>query len=80
MANSILDSFISKPSMEVKDELTGTIVWRRLHIKDVEVNVSSLNTDNPIYKERNSEKQTLTSLLSSDIKTLKIIQPSILRV
>lgn len=62
------------------NELTGMACWQAMYIKDVEVNSSSLNTSHPISTEQSTESSTYTSLISSDIESIKIIQPSSMRI
>lgn len=76
MASSIISSFLGPARFVVTDEITGIAIWKNFKVKDVEVNSSSANTNNPIQKDDSTAKPTYTSLLSDDIKTLKIINPS----
>jgi hypothetical protein len=84
MAGSILSmiasSFLGKVAFSAKDEKTGNAVWTTIKIKDVEIDSSSANSSNPIYSGASADQSTVTSLLSSDIQTLKIIQPSKLKI
>lgn len=80
MAESLINGIFGKTSFTAVNELNDLACWKNLRIKDVEVNSSSLNTSNPISVENATERSSLTSLLSADINTLKIISPSNMRI
>jgi hypothetical protein len=44
------------------------------------VDSSALQTSNPVASEKASENATFTSLIAADINTIKIIQPSQMRI
>jgi hypothetical protein len=79
MANSITSIF-NKATFSAINELTGVACWKKIRIKDVEVNSSSLNTSNPIIEEQATDASSMISLLSSDINALKIIQPTTMQI
>jgi hypothetical protein len=80
MASSLIQSAFGNTSFTAVNELTGIACWKDIKVKDVEVDSSALNTNNPITVEQATERSSLTSLLSADINTLKIIQPSMMRI
>lgn len=80
MADSLLQSVFGKTSFTAVNELNNLACWKNLRIKNVEVNPSAMTTSNPISVENATERSSLTSLLSTDINTLKIIQPSNMRI
>lgn len=80
MADSLIQSAFGKTSFTVVNELNNLVCWKGLKVKDVEVDSASMNTSNPISVENATERSSLTSLLSADINTLKIIQPSRMRI
>ncbi len=80
MADSLLQSVFGKTSFTAVNELNNLVCWKNLRIKDVEVNPSAMTTNNPISVENATERSSLVSLLSTDINTLKIIQPSNMRI
>lgn len=80
MPQSILSSLLSKPQFNAINELTGTTVWAKLGIMDVEIGSSSENTEKPISNQQVSDKATYQSILTQDIQAAKIIQPDRLRV
>jgi hypothetical protein len=89
MPQTILASLTSKPQFVATNENTGTQVWSLLGIVDVEVDSSSANSDAPVSSSQVSSSTNAAtdasatqyqSVLSVDIQTTKIIQPSRLRV
>lgn len=78
--SSILSSITGKSIFSATNEVTGVACWKTLKIKDVEVDSASLNTSHPVSSEDGSDSQTYTSLISSDIAVLKIIQPARMRI
>jgi len=80
MANTILSTIFGKPSFTATNENTGSVVWSSLAIVDVEVDSYSANTDAPFFVDDSTDDGTFQSVFSDNIQTLKIIQPSRLRV
>lgn len=80
MATFIISPLLGSSGFAAVDELTGARCWTRAKIKEVSVDLSSANSDQPVSSEQTSEKGTFVNLLEADINTLKIIQPSRMRV
>ena len=54
--------------------------WLALKIKSVEIDSQAANTNNPIADQGAAETYTANQLTEGDIKTLKVIQPTRLRI
>lgn len=81
MPNSILSSALSKPQFVATNDVTGQVVWSNLGIVDVEIGSSSANTDFPISNQQEDQGGTIyQSILTADVESIKIIQPTVLRV
>jgi hypothetical protein len=80
MPSSILASLLSQPLFTVTDDTTGATLWSDLGIVDVEVILSSENTDKPLSNQQVDDISTYQSILSTDIQSVKIIAPTKLRV
>lgn len=80
MAQSILSTLTSKPQFVATNENIGVAIWGNLGIVDVELASASANTDMPLSNQQVSDNQTYQSILAQDIQSIKIIQPSRLRV
>jgi hypothetical protein len=80
MAQAILSTLTSKPQFIATNENTGTTIWGKLGIVDVEVSSDSANTDMPISNQQVSDGATYQSILAADLQSVKIMQPSRLRV
>lgn len=85
MATSLVSGLINaviglNSKFSVTDEASGLAVWTEIKILNVEIDSSSLQTSNPVASEKASENSTLTSLISTDINTIKIIQPAQMRI
>jgi hypothetical protein len=78
--SSIISSITGSTKFSATNELTGIRCWTTLKIKDVEVDSASMNTSHPVSSEGGSDSSTYTSLISSDIAALKIIQPSKMKI
>ncbi len=81
LISAAIDAILgSSPIFLVKDELTGRVIWKDLKIKDVSIDAASATTSNPIQSASATESSTLVSLTAVDIGTIKIIQPTQLRL
>lgn len=80
MTQSILSTLLGSPSFSVVDESTGVAIWTDLGIVDVEVILSSENTDQPLSNQQIADSGTYQSILAADVQSVKIISPSRLRV
>lgn len=80
MPNYIISGLLGGKVFAATNEAVGSPCWTLLKVKDVEVESSSMNSSNPTISEDASEAKTFVSLLESDINTLKIIQPSRMRI
>lgn len=84
MADSIFASILShvtdKSNFTAINEITKRPCWKTLRIKDVEIDLSAAVTANPIFVGKSSDSATLQSLLSNDLKTIKIINPTRMRI
>lgn len=75
--NSLLGD---SPLFSVTDERLKFSTWKTLKIKSVEVDSQAANTSNPIADQDSAENSTTNALTENDIKTLKIIQPTRMRI
>jgi hypothetical protein len=80
MPNTILSSPFSQPIFLAVNELNNFATWKSLGIVSVDVGVSSSNTDQPISMEQVHSGVVYQSLLEQDIESIKIIEPSHLRI
>lgn len=80
MAQSILSTLTSKPQFTATNESSGNTLWSNLGIVDVEIGNSSNNSEQPLSNQQVSDSQTYQSILTQDLQSIKIIQPSHLRV
>lgn len=85
MPSTILSALTSKPGFVATNENIGTAVWSKLGIVDVEVDAASANSDSPLSDQQVTSSDlnsanVYTSVLQADIQTVKIIQPTRLRV
>ena len=86
MANSLISGVVDSllgsaiPAFSATDDQTGLAIWTKLAIKNVEIDSSAASTIHPIGSEKAMEGGTLQSILSADIRTIKIIRPSALRI
>lgn len=80
MTNSILSTLFSKPSFTISDESTGATIWTDLGIVDVEISLSSENTDQPLSNQQVDDISVWQDILAADVQSVKIISPDRLRV
>lgn len=80
MPNQILSSILAKPVFYAKNEGTGYQVWNRFKVAAVEIHSSSANSEHPITVDQTTEAVSFETLIEADLKTIKVIQPSSLRV
>lgn len=85
MANSILASVFSKPSLRVVNERASvdgiqTVVWRNFKTLSVEIDAASANASIPISTARGDEALTGQLVMQKDVQTSKIIRPSRMRI
>jgi hypothetical protein len=80
MAGSILSTLLGAPSFSVTDESTGAAIWTDLGIVDVEVMLSSENTDQPLSNQQVDDISVWQDILAADVASVKIISPDRLRV
>lgn len=80
MPASLLSTLLGKPQFTATNENTNTTIWSKLAIVDVEIGSYSANSEYPISNQQVSDSKTYQSVLSEDIQSVKIIQPSRLRV
>lgn len=80
MTQSILSTLLGAPSFSVTDDSTGVKIWTDLGIVDVEIALSSENTDQPLSNQQINDVTTWQSILSADIASVKIISPDRVRV
>lgn len=81
MADSILSSLLSKPQFTVTNESDGRKMWSKLGIVDVEIDASAATTDYPISDQQINQDGVVSEFLRlADIKAIKVMQPSLVRV
>lgn len=81
MADSILSSLLSKPQFIVTNESDGRKMWSKLGIVDVEIDASAATTDYPISDQQINQDGVVSEFLRlADIKAIKVMQPSLVRV
>jgi hypothetical protein len=80
MTQSILSTLFSSPQFIATNENTSAVLWSKLGIVDVEISSDSANTDMPLSNQQVSDGKTYQSILAADIESVKIMQPSRLRV
>lgn len=80
MPQNILSSPQSQPVFIAINEVSGNRCWKNLKILDVEVGTSAANTNKPVATENLTETQTYESIIKLDVKSIKVIQPSTLRI
>lgn len=80
MANTILSTLLGTPTFSVTDDSTGAAIWTDLGIVDVEVSLSSDNTDQPLSNQQIDDISVWQDILAADIQSVKIISPDRLRV
>jgi hypothetical protein len=78
--NTILSSPFSQPTFLAVNELNNFATWKSLGIVNIEVGVSSTNTDQPLSMEQVHSGVVYQALLQADIESIKIIEPSHLRI
>lgn len=69
-----------KGIFSAKNEKTGRACWTTLSVKSVEIDTSTSNTGNPLSQGQQASQSTTTNLLAADVKTIKIINPTRLKI
>lgn len=80
MAQSILSSLFSQAQISFTNELTGTPCWTGMKVADVETPSQSSTSDQPMATDSLAESSVSTGLQAADIRTMKIIRPSRMRI
>jgi hypothetical protein len=80
MPSTILSTLLGQPLLTITDETTGNAIWTDLGIVDIEVSLSSENTNEPLSNQQISDSSTYESILAADVQSVKIISPSRLRI
>jgi hypothetical protein len=73
---SILSVLQGKALASFTNETTNTPCWTDAKIKDVEITSDSANAEVPISNQQVNESSVFDGLLTEDIKSAKIIQPT----
>ena len=80
MANPLITSLLSVPSIKIVDERTNAIKWPNLKVRSVEIDMESDNTVLPLSNIQVSPDGVHQLLLEKDLETGKIIRPSRIRL
>lgn len=82
MAGNILSSLLSESKVSFYNETFKAPAWLGMSVAKVEVSQPTSNADQPLYARSNAtnEKEASPGVLSSDLKTAKIIEPLEIKV
>jgi hypothetical protein len=80
MANSLISGLFGAPALKVVNETTTYSVWTKLKVVKVEFSNSAAVTDDPVSLDQVTDAGTYQALVEDDLKAIKIIQPTRIRI